>query len=111
MQAQFMAYLALSNGSSVISESVFENRFMHVQELCRMGADIKTEGRTAIIRGVSKLSGAKVRASDLRAGAALVIAGLTAEGETILVDSEHVNRGYENIEGKLNSLGAQIEIQ
>lgn len=109
MQAQFMAYLSCSLGSSVISESVFENRFMHVQELSRMGADIKTEGRTAIIRGVKKLTGAKVKASDLRAGAALVIAALTAQGDSILVESEHVDRGYENIANKLNAMGAQIE--
>jgi UDP-N-acetylglucosamine 1-carboxyvinyltransferase len=109
MQAQFMAYLSCSLGSSVISESVFENRFMHVQELSRMGADIKTEGRTAIIRGVRKLTGAKVKASDLRAGAALVIAALTAQGDSILVESEHVDRGYEDIARKLNAMGAQIE--
>jgi len=109
MQAQFMAYLSCSLGSSVISESVFENRFMHVQELARMGADIKTEGRIAIIRGVKKLTGAKVKASDLRAGAALVIAALIAQGDTILLESEHVDRGYENIASKLNAMGAQIE--
>jgi len=109
MQAQFMAYLSHSHGSSVISESVFENRFMHVQELSRMGADIKTEGKTAIIRGVKKLTGARVKASDLRAGAALVIAGLTAQGNTILLESQHVDRGYEKITSKLNAMGAQIE--
>jgi UDP-N-acetylglucosamine 1-carboxyvinyltransferase len=108
MQAQFMAYLSCSLGSSVISESVFENRFMHVQELSRMGADIKTEGRIAIIRGVKKLTGANVKASDLRAGAALIIAALTAQGDTVLVESEHVDRGYENIASKLNAMGAQI---
>jgi len=111
MQAQFMAYLSCSLGSSVISESVFENRFMHVQELSRMGADIKTEGRIAIIRGVKKLTGAKVKASDLRAGAALVIAALTAQGDSILVESEHVDRGYEDITRKLNTMGAHIENQ
>jgi UDP-N-acetylglucosamine 1-carboxyvinyltransferase len=109
MQAQFMAYLSCSLGSSVISESVFENRFMHVQELSRMGADIKTEGRTAIIRGVKKLTGAKVKASDLRAGAALIIAALTAQGDSTLVESEHVDRGYENIISKLNAMGAEIK--
>ncbi|MEA4925139.1 MAG: UDP-N-acetylglucosamine 1-carboxyvinyltransferase [Syntrophomonadaceae bacterium] len=109
MQAQFMAYLSCSLGSSVISESVFENRFMHVQELSRMGADIKTEGRTAIIRGVKRLTGAKVKASDLRAGAALIIAALTAHGDSILVESEHVDRGYENIANKLNAMGAEIK--
>ncbi len=109
MQAQFMAYLSCAQGSSVISESVFENRFMHIQELTRMGADIKTEGKIAIIRGVKKLTGAQVKASDLRAGAALVIAGLTAYGNTTLIDSQHVDRGYEDITCKLNAMGAQIE--
>lgn len=109
MQAQFMAYLSCAQGSSVISESVFENRFMHIQELTRMGADIKTEGKIAIIRGVKKLTGAQVKASDLRAGAALVIAGLTAHGNTTLIDSQHVDRGYEDITSKLNAMGAQIE--
>lgn len=109
MQAQFMAYLSCAQGSSVISESVFENRFMHVQELSRMGADIKTEGKIAVVRGIKKLTGAQVKASDLRAGAALIIAGLTAQGNTILLDSEHVHRGYEEIAAKLNAMGAQIE--
>lgn len=108
MQAQFMAYMAGANGSSIITESVFENRFMHVQELMRMGVGIKTEGRTAIIKGVPKLTGATVKATDLRAGAALIIAALAAEGETIITNSEHIDRGYENIIDKLNSLGAQI---
>ncbi|MEQ8201439.1 MAG: UDP-N-acetylglucosamine 1-carboxyvinyltransferase [Syntrophomonadaceae bacterium] len=111
MQAQFMAYLSCANGSSIISESVFENRFMHVQELSRMGADIKTEGKIAIIRGAKKLTGAQVKASDLRAGAALVIAGLTAQGNTVLLNSHHVDRGYEDITSKLNAMGAQIECQ
>ena len=110
MQAQFMAYLSCSLGTSVISESVFENRFMHVQELLRMGADIKIEGKTAIIRGVKKLTSANIKATDLRAGAALVIAGLTAQGETVLLNSEHVDRGYENIAPKLNAMGASIKI-
>lgn len=109
MQAQFMAYLSSAHGSSVVSESVFENRFMHVQELSRMGADIKTEGKIAVIRGVKKLTGAQVKASDLRAGAALIIAGLTAQGNTLLLESEHVDRGYESIAAKLNAMGAQIE--
>ncbi len=108
MQAQFMAYLSCASGTSIISESVFENRFMHVQELLRMGADIKIEGKTAIIRGVKKLSCANIKATDLRAGAALVIAGLTAQGDTVLLNSEHVDRGYENIAPKLNAMGAQI---
>jgi UDP-N-acetylglucosamine 1-carboxyvinyltransferase len=108
MQAQIMAYLSFANGTSVISESVFENRFMHVQELLRMGADIRTEGKSAIIRGVKELTGARVRASDLRAGAALIIAGLSAQGKTIVTENEHIERGYENIDKKLNHMGAQI---
>jgi len=108
MQAQIMAYLSFANGTSVISESVFENRFMHVQELLRMGADIRTEGKSAIIRGVKELTGARVRASDLRAGAALIIAGLSAQGKTIVTENEHVERGYEDIDKKLKQMGAQI---
>jgi len=111
MQAQFMAYLCCANGSSVISETVFENRFMHVPELLRMGADIKTEGRTAIIKGVKKLSGANVKATDLRAGAALITAAISAEGTTVINDCEHISRGYEDIINKLSSLGAQIELK
>ncbi|MDO4539555.1 MAG: UDP-N-acetylglucosamine 1-carboxyvinyltransferase [Syntrophomonadaceae bacterium] len=108
MQAQMMAYLSRGSGTSIISESVFENRFMHVQELQRMGADIRTEGRTAVIRGVKHLSPATVRASDLRAGAALVIAGLTGNGETVIQESEHIDRGYENMVEKMYALGADI---
>lgn len=108
MQAQFMAYLSCAEGSSVITESVFENRFMHVQELLRMGANIKTEGRTAIIKGTSKLTGATVKATDLRAGAALMIAAMVADGDSIILNSEHIDRGYENIIGKLKSIGAKI---
>jgi len=108
MQAQFMAYLSLGKGSSVITESVFENRFMHVAELLRMGAKITTEGRTAVIQGIRELTGARVKATDLRAGAALLIAGLTARGPTIIMNSEHIDRGYENIVGKFNRLGANI---
>lgn len=110
MQAQFMAYLSCAAGSSVISESVFENRFMHVQELQRMGADIKTEGKTAIIQGINELTGAHVTATDLRAGAALIIAGLAAKGKTIVSGNEHVERGYENIGQKLNAMGAHIQL-
>lgn len=109
MQAQFMAYLSCAEGSSVITESVFENRFMHVQELLRMGANIKTEGRTAIIKGTNKLTGATVKATDLRAGAALMIAAMVAEGDTTILNSEHIDRGYENIIGKLKAVGAKIE--
>ncbi len=108
MQAQFMAYLSYGKGSSVITESVFKNRFMHVQELLRMGANIKTESRTAIIKGVNELSEANVRATDLRVGDALLIVGLMARGPSIVYNSEHIDRGYENIMNKLNSLGAHI---
>lgn len=108
MQAQFMAYLSMAKGSSVISESVFENRFMHVQELLRMGAAIKIEGRTAVIRGIKDLTGATVRATDLRAGAALMIAAFMARGQTCIANSEHIDRGYENILEKMSSLGAEI---
>ena len=111
MQAQFMAYLSRSQGSSVITESVFENRFMHIQELMRMGVKIKAEGRTAIIKGTRELSGARVKATDLRAGAALLIAGLTARGNTIISESEHIERGYENFTEKLNQLGARVHTQ
>jgi UDP-N-acetylglucosamine 1-carboxyvinyltransferase len=109
MQAQFMAYLSLARGSSVITESVFENRFMHVAELLRMGAKIKTEGRTAVIKGCRELTGARVKATDLRAGAALMIAGLMARGPTTIMNSEHIDRGYEDIVAKLNGLGANIQ--
>jgi UDP-N-acetylglucosamine 1-carboxyvinyltransferase len=110
MQAQFMAYLSHCSGSSVITESVFENRFMHAQELARMGANIKIEGRTAIVKGVEGLGGAHVKASDLRAGAALLIAGLMAEGTTCIANSHYIDRGYERIVEKLNAVGAAIRI-
>ncbi|MBN3033654.1 MAG: UDP-N-acetylglucosamine 1-carboxyvinyltransferase [Candidatus Saganbacteria bacterium] len=109
MQPQLTALLSLSAGTSVISESVFENRFMHLPELCRMGADIKLEGQSAIVNGVSRLSGAPVRVTDLRAGAALLLAGLAAEGETLLEDRDHhLNRGYERLAERFNALGADI---
>lgn len=108
MQAQFMAYLCAARGSSIVTESVFENRFMHVNQLLRMGAQITTEGRTAVIRGIPQLSGTTVKATDLRAGAALLIAAMTANGETVIEDSEHIDRGYENIVNRLNNLGAKI---
>lgn len=111
MQAQFMAYLSRSQGSSVITESVFENRFMHIQELARMGVKIKAEGRTAIVKGTRELCGARVKATDLRAGAALLIAGLTARGNTIISESEHIERGYESFADKLNQLGARVYSQ
>lgn len=110
MQAQFMAYLSCAEGSSIISETVFENRYMHVQELIRMGADIRIEGRTAIIRGVNQLSGAHTKATDLRAGAALVTAAISAEGISVISDCEHISRGYENFVAKLNSLGGKLKI-
>jgi UDP-N-acetylglucosamine 1-carboxyvinyltransferase len=109
MQAQFMALLAVSNGNSVITETVFENRLQHVAELQRMGANIQVKGNNAIIQGVTKLSGAKVMATDLRASAALVVAGLFAEGMTTVEGLHHLDRGYENIEQKLRDLGAKID--
>lgn len=109
MQAQFMALMSVSRGVSAITETIFENRMMHAAELRRMGADIKTIGNTAIVRGVKMLSGAKVMASDLRASASLVIAGLTAYGTTEVSRIYHIDRGYESIEEKLKRLGAKIE--
>ncbi|NPV44352.1 MAG: UDP-N-acetylglucosamine 1-carboxyvinyltransferase [Firmicutes bacterium] len=108
MQAQMMALLSTAVGTSVIIETVFENRFMHVDELKRMGAKIKIEGRSAIIEGTESLSGAPVKATDLRAGAALVLAGLAAEGETQVNNAYHLDRGYANIVAKLRGLGAEI---
>ncbi len=108
MQAQFMALMSLANGSSRITETVFENRFMHVEELNKMGANIRVEGNTAIISGVNKLHGANVNATDLRAGAAMIIAGLVAEGTTVLGEVDHVYRGYENFVEKLRGVGAVI---
>lgn len=108
MQAQMMALLTVLPGNSLVTESVFENRYMHVPELQRMGADIKIEGRTAMIAGVPYLTGASVRATDLRAGAALVIAGLGAQGETIVNEVYHIDRGYLSFEDKLRSIGADI---
>jgi len=109
MQPQFAALLSISEGVSVITESIFENRFMHVHELRRMGAKIKLEDRSAIVTGIPKLSGAPVRATDLRAGAALILAGLVADGTTVVDDMERfIDRGYERIVSKLSSLGAKI---
>jgi UDP-N-acetylglucosamine 1-carboxyvinyltransferase len=99
----------IAEGTGVVTETIFENRFMHAPELARMGARITTEGNTAIVTGVDKLSGATVMATDLRASASLVIAGLVAEGETIVDRIYHLDRGYEHIEAKLNGVGAQIE--
>ena len=109
LQAQFMAMMTLCDGAGMISETVFENRFMHVPELCRMGADITVKSNSAIIRGVEKLKGAEVMATDLRASVALVLAGLVADGETIINRIYHLDRGYENIVEKLTAVGAQIE--
>lgn len=108
MQSQFMAYLTLAEGTSQVTETIFENRFMHVEELRKLGANIQTEGRNAFVNGVAKLHGASVRATDLRAGAALIIAGLAAEGETTIGDLYHLDRGYEDLIGKFQSLGADI---
>ncbi len=108
MQAQYMALATQAEGTSIVTENIFENRFMHAQELVRMGANIKIEGRRAIVRGKSPLSGAAVLASDLRASASLVLAALVADGETIIDRVYHLDRGYENIEEKLKSVGAQI---
>jgi UDP-N-acetylglucosamine 1-carboxyvinyltransferase len=108
MQAQFMAVATQAEGTSVITENIFENRFMHALEMVRMGANIKIEGRRAVVRGKSPLSGAAVLASDLRASASLVLAALVAEGETIIDRVYHIDRGYENIEEKLRGVGAQI---
>jgi UDP-N-acetylglucosamine 1-carboxyvinyltransferase len=109
LQAQLMALTATARGTSVIRETIFENRFMHVQELARLGADIQLQGDTAMIRGVSKLRGAPVMATDLRASVSLVIAGLIADGETMINRVYHLDRGFEHLEQKLSGCGAQIE--
>lgn len=108
MQSQFMALMSIANGTSVMIETVFENRFMHIDELKRMGANIKVDGRSAIIQGTNKMMGAPVKATDLRAGAALILAGLVSEGSTEISDIYHVDRGYTDIEQKLANLGAKI---
>lgn len=108
MQAQFMALLSVAEGSSIVSETVFENRFMHVDELKRMGAAIRVDGRIAMLDGVKQLTGCPVTATDLRAGAALVLAGLAAEGQTEIGSVYHIDRGYDRIEDKLQALGADI---
>ncbi|OGQ06394.1 MAG: UDP-N-acetylglucosamine 1-carboxyvinyltransferase [Deltaproteobacteria bacterium RIFCSPLOWO2_01_44_7] len=111
LQAQFMALMTLAEGTSVISETIFENRFQHALELKRLGADITLDGRTAIIKGVEKLSGAPLMATDLRASASLILAGLAAEGTTIVDRAYHIDRGYEHIEERLARLGAKIKRQ
>jgi UDP-N-acetylglucosamine 1-carboxyvinyltransferase len=109
MQAQLMAMLCRAEGTSVLTETIFENRYMHVPELARMGANISTQGRTAIVQGVPKLTGAQVMATDLRASMSLIIAGLAAEGETQVSRIYHLDRGYERLEEKFALLGADIE--
>ena len=109
LQAQFMVLSTIADGSSVITENVFENRFMFASEITRMGADVRVDGHHAIIEGVKQLSGAPVQSSDLRGGAALVLAGLVADGETIVYRIQHIDRGYEDYVGKLASVGANIE--
>ena len=109
MQAQLMAMLTIADGIGIVSETVFENRFMHVDELKRMGANIKVDGRSAIVDGVKKLSGCQVKATDLRAGAAMVLAGLVAEGETQIGCIHHIDRGYDGLVDKLCNLGADIK--
>jgi UDP-N-acetylglucosamine 1-carboxyvinyltransferase len=108
LQAQIMALMSIASGRSVITETVFENRFMHVSEMMRMGADIVIQGKNAIVRGVPKLHGAPVMATDLRASASLILAGLAAEGTTVLSRVYHIDRGYQQIEKKLSALGADI---
>ena len=109
MQAQMVALLSIARGTSIIVETVFESRYKHVEELLRMGANIKLEGRMAVIKGVRKLTGATVCSRDLRGGAALVLAGLAADGESIVTGVKHIDRGYDNLEGKLQQVGAIIK--
>ena len=109
MQAQFMALACVANGTAVITETIFENRFMHAIELQRLGADIRLEGNTAVVKGVARLQGAAVMATDLRASAGLVIAGLVAEGDTVVDRIYHLDRGYDRMEAKLRGIGARIE--
>ncbi len=109
MQAQIMALMTIAEGRSVITEAVFENRFMHVNELLRLGADITIAGNTAVVLGAPKLTGAPVMATDLRASASLVLAGLAAQGKTMVSRIYHLDRGYEAIEDKLVTLGADIQ--
>jgi hypothetical protein len=109
MQAQFMALMCVAQGASMVTETIFENRFMHVPELARMGARINVHGASAIVRGVQKLSGAPVMATDLRASVSLVLAGLAAQGETVVNRVYHLDRGYERLEEKLAAVGADIE--
>jgi UDP-N-acetylglucosamine 1-carboxyvinyltransferase len=109
MQAQMMAVNCIADGTALITETIFENRYMHVNELVRLGAKIEIDGHTAVVTGVPQLSGATVMATDLRASASLVIAGLVADGETRVDRIYHLDRGYDRMEAKLRKLGAQIE--
>jgi UDP-N-acetylglucosamine 1-carboxyvinyltransferase len=109
MQSQFMSFMTVGKGTGIINETVFENRFMQVSELNRMGADIKIDGRSAVIKGVKRLTGTEVKATDLRAGAGLIISALLAEGKTEIGDIHYIDRGYEEIDKKLKSLGAKIK--
>ncbi len=109
LQAQFMTMLTMCEGAGMVTETIFENRFMHVPELCRMGANITTQGNSAIVRGVKRLKGAEVMATDLRASVSLILAGLVAEGETVVDRIYHLDRGYENLVGKLAACGAKVE--
>jgi len=109
LQAQMMALMTMADGAAMITETIFENRFMHVPELCRMGANINVHGASAMARGVSQLTGAPVMATDLRASVSLVLAGLGAEGETVINRVYHLDRGYERLEDKLAACGAEIE--
>jgi UDP-N-acetylglucosamine 1-carboxyvinyltransferase len=108
LQAQLMAFMSLASGLSVITETIFENRFMHVAELKRMGAEIKINGNSAIVKGIAQLKGARVMATDLRASASLVVAGLAAKGKTEISRIYHLERGYEDMVGKLQTLGARV---
>ena len=107
-QAPFMSVLTVANGSSMFVENIFENRYKHVPELCRMGADIKVEGRVCVVNGISRLTGAVVRAEDLRGGAALIVAGLKAQGKTVIRNIHHIDRGYEKIEDSIMQIGGMI---
>jgi UDP-N-acetylglucosamine 1-carboxyvinyltransferase len=109
MQAQYMALMTQAEGPSTITETIFENRFMHASEMQRMGAHILIDGHTATVYGPTRLTGARVQASDLRASASLVLAGLAADGETMIDRVYHIDRGYEKIEAKLRGVGAEIE--
>jgi UDP-N-acetylglucosamine 1-carboxyvinyltransferase len=109
LQAQFMALMAVAEGAAMVTESIFENRFMHVPELARMGANITLHGGSAMVRGVARMTGAPVMATDLRASVSLVLAGLAASGETMVSRIYHLDRGYERVEEKLAACGAEIE--